>query len=79
MEPFDQNGKEVKPNFNELQDKHRNFKKGTEVHKHEIPPLVGPLVERNIFLSSPTRKPLIFVRHQFEGYARANEPLYCIQ
>jgi hypothetical protein len=46
----------MKPNFYELQDTHRNFKKGTEVPERKLRPLVGPLVERNIFLSSPITK-----------------------
>ena len=57
--PFNKNGKELKPNCCEIQDKHRNFKNCTEVPESVISRLVEQLVERNIFLSSLTRKHLI--------------------
>jgi len=63
-EPFNQNGKEIKSNCYEIHrthtHTHRNFKRSTEVPERKMRPLVGPLVERNIFLSSPNRKHLIF-------------------
>jgi len=44
-EPFNRNGKEIKPNYYEIQNTHaENFKGVSEILERSIRPLVGPLV-----------------------------------
>ena len=67
-EPFNRNGKEIKPNYYEIQNTHaENFKGVSEILERSIRPLVGPLVYWNIFLNSSSRKHLIFQRYRSVG------------
>jgi hypothetical protein len=52
--------KSLKSNCYEIQDKHRDFEKGTEESEKNVRPLVGPLVKRILFLIRPFGKHLIF-------------------